>query len=163
TVGDDGRAIVWAVRSQYPTVWLRGHTKAVLGVRFSPDGSHVVTASGDGSVRLWSAATGRPLRTLRSGAQPVMHASDSPDGLRTARATTDRIVTTGDDKIRRTWSLAGVELEELRHPDGEIAVDAAFDRAGTRLVTATMDSSIVRIWDVRDNRSLALVGHLGLI
>ena len=37
---------------------LRGHTDAVRGAAFSPDGKRVVTASTDGTAQVWDAATG---------------------------------------------------------------------------------------------------------
>jgi WD40 repeat protein len=46
----------------------RGHTDWVDTVAWSPDGTHLATASWDGSARLWNPTTGEQLTTL---AEPV--------------------------------------------------------------------------------------------
>ncbi len=45
-------------------VVLRGHTAPVTSVRFSPDGTEVVTASRDTTARIWDASTGALLVRL---------------------------------------------------------------------------------------------------
>ena len=43
-----------------------GHTAAVTGVAFSPDGKLLASASADNTIILWNVATGQMLSTLRS-------------------------------------------------------------------------------------------------
>jgi WD40 repeat protein len=43
---------------------LKGHTKTVRSVAFSPDGRLLASGSDDGTVKLWEVATGSLVRTL---------------------------------------------------------------------------------------------------
>ena len=45
---------------------LRGHEGAVRHAAFSPDGSHILTASRDNTTRLWDAANGAEIAVLRA-------------------------------------------------------------------------------------------------
>ncbi|CCO36503.1 Vegetative incompatibility protein HET-E-1 [Rhizoctonia solani AG-1 IB] len=54
----DGTACVWNKQNGKRILGpLRGHTRAVLGVQFSPDGSHVVSCSYDGTIRFWDVSS----------------------------------------------------------------------------------------------------------
>jgi WD40 repeat protein len=59
---------------------LRGHTTAVAGVAFSPDGQMALSGAADRMLRLWDVATGDTLRIFRGHASVVDGVAFSPDG-----------------------------------------------------------------------------------
>jgi RNA polymerase sigma factor (sigma-70 family) len=59
---------------------LRGHTRRVTHVTFSPDNRTLLSSSIDGSLREWDATTGEPQRVLIQNMRYVNQAAYSPDG-----------------------------------------------------------------------------------
>ena len=58
---------------------LKGHTRRVTSVAFSPDGECLASAAPDSSIRIWSARTGAPLAVLHVPAIGVNAIAFSPD------------------------------------------------------------------------------------
>lgn len=52
----DGTVRLWDASHGDPLVILRGHTKRVRAVTFSPDGTWLVSVSDDGTARVWGRA-----------------------------------------------------------------------------------------------------------
>ena len=122
----DGREVV-----------LRGHDERVTSVRFSPDGSQVVTASRDANARVWDVASGRPLHVLRGHFAIVSDASFSPDG---------RWIVTAGPGTAGLFRLADGRLFFLLRGHRGILTAASFDPSGTRIVTGGVDGT-VRTYD----------------
>ncbi len=83
-------------------VELKGHAEAPAVLRFSPDGTKLLSGSNDKSVRIWKSADGAALGRLESPV-PVTAAEWTPAGLATA----------GADGLVRLWALPDAKsLEE---------------------------------------------------
>ena len=103
TTSDDKTASVWDAYGQDFTVRaevysygkssmmfsLQGHTDAVKGCAWSPDGSKLLTASDDRTAKVWDAATGRVLLTLQGHNGAVTGCAWSPDGCSLLTASQD--------------------------------------------------------------------------
>jgi WD40 repeat protein/DNA-binding winged helix-turn-helix (wHTH) protein len=133
---------------------IAGHTGLVYGAAYSPDGTHIVTASPDHTARIWDAATARQITVLQGHADFVMSAAYSPDGT--------RIVTASLDHTARIWDAAtGQQVAVLAHADK--VYSAAYSPDGTRIVTASYDHT-ARIWDVMTGKQIeALNGHSDVV
>jgi WD40 repeat protein/tetratricopeptide (TPR) repeat protein len=135
---------------------LRGHTWPVTAVSYSPDGTHLASASGEleepGEVKIWDTRSGAEVATLRGHTDKVTAVSYSPDGTRVASASYDKTV--------KVWDVrTGAEILTLRW--GKWFVNAvSYSPDGTRLAGAS--GSEVKLWDARSGADVAtLRGHTG--
>ena len=98
TASDDGTARIWDIGSGTSPAPLEGHSYAVNGVAFSPDGTLLATASTDGTARIWDVATGTTCATLQGHSEVVNSVAFSPDGT--------LLATASDDGTARIWDIA---------------------------------------------------------
>ena len=59
----DNTVRIWDVESGDCIKTLKGHTRGVHGVSFSPNNQYVVSGSGDDTVRIWDVESGDCIKT----------------------------------------------------------------------------------------------------
>ena len=140
-----------AVPPSHPVRTLTGHTAAVWGVAFSPDGRLLATGSDEGTARVWDTATGEHLRTLAGHAGGVRGVAFSPDGR--------LLATASRDGTARLWDpAAGKHLRTLTGHAGTLW-GVAFSPDGRLLATASVDGT-ARLWGPAAGKHLrTLTGH----
>jgi WD40 repeat protein len=159
----DWRGFEWYYLARLPLypeqVVLRGHTKAVTGAAFSPDGLRIASASGDGSVKVWDAATGLLRLTLLGHPGGVLDVAFSPDGKQLASA--------GRDGTVKVWDSTTGRLERTLHGPSGAVTGVAFTPDGGRLVSVSQGvvtekgqfvaGGGIRAWDLASGREVLLV------
>ena len=118
---------------------LRGHTDAVHGVAYSPDGTRLTSGSSDGTVKVWNAVTGQVLLTLTGHTDVVYAVAYSPDGSILASASHDMTVRVWDAKTGQSIH----KLDGHKSP----VYTVAFSPDGHRLVSGGEDGAS-RVWDL---------------
>ena len=126
---------------------LHGHTGEVLDAMFTPDGRSVVTASDDGSARVWKPAVD-PILSLVG--------RHTAAGRAVAVAQDGRIASVALDGTLRVWRRDGRPVRVIPQPAQ--AVDVAFSRDGSLLVTAGADG-VARVWGADDGRLRQSFAH----
>jgi eukaryotic-like serine/threonine-protein kinase len=136
--GVRGMARIYDVSVGRLTRELKGHSKMLRAVAFSPDGQRVATGSFDGTAKVWTTEPVPEYMDLRGHDQAVWCLAFSPGG---------RLIASGGlDQTARVWDIReGSPVAVL--PVGIAVLSLAWNPTGTQLLTPAADGSAV-IWDV---------------
>ena len=134
-----GATIVWDVPTRTQLTQLTGNGGLVSEVQFSAGGREIVTASSDDTIRIWQAWPSEldalfPTSLSSGPPNPFQTAEYSPDGrdILGADGPGGAYVVTAD----------GSPVKVLRPGHGVAVNSAAYNQAGTRIVTADSDGSV---------------------
>ena len=151
---------------------MAGHTGAVNGLAFAPNGATVASAGTDKTTRLWTVADGKPMASFAGATAALADVAISADGKLLAAA--------GVDKTARVWPIPAAVTPQPIAPQAELVHtlgihSIAFSPDGTRLVTGldvpantppatAVVQATVTVWDLTSGVPLQrLAGHSGSV
>jgi len=129
---------------------LKGHTKRVTALAFTPDGRRALTGSEDRTMRLWDLQTGQEVRQFGDGKNNFVSIVVCPDGRRAVSAAN----TLGGGLI--LWDLdTGKEVKRLEPKERNVFGSLALSADGRRLFAGGL--STAHVWDLLTGRELTTI------
>jgi hypothetical protein len=147
---EDGTVRLWSLDlPDSPPLTLKGHTAAVTGVTFVPDGGVLLSVSLDGMMRQWDVRTGQAKGGVQIQAGPLRAIAFG--------GASRRVALVGD--VLRLRQPDATCLTLVGHQEGVLCVALASDGA---LVASGGNDQTVRVWRASDGEELTcLTGHTG--
>jgi WD40 repeat protein len=137
TGSEDQTIRLWNLETGQEVRKLSGHTRAVSGVCFVPDGKRLLSFASS-TLRIWDVEAGKPLKEMQAHKPPAFCVALSPDGKRIVSGSEN-------DHTVRVWdATTGKELRPYEGHTGKV-FSVAFFPDGKRIASASQDGT-VRIW-----------------
>ncbi len=107
---------------------LQGHTAPVTSVSWSPDGSHLASASCDKTAKIWLTSSGQVTSTYNGHSAAILSVAWGPGGLQLASGGEDRTVQVWDTQAKRQhfFPHLGAQVSSVAW-----SLDASYILAGT--------------------------------
>ncbi len=141
--------------SMYQPFTYRGHSDAVWGVTWSPDGQRIASGSNDKTVQVWNASDGGDVFTYRGHSNWVYTVAWSLDGKRVASGSADNTV--------QVWNASdGGDVFTYRgHSDRVLLV--AWSPDGQRIASGSADKT-GQVWNASDGSNVfTYPGHSDIV
>ncbi len=117
---------------------LKGHSNAVEGLAFSPDGKKLISGSANFDAIIWDVAQGTLLHRLKGHRGEIYAVGFTPDG--------QRAVTGSYDNTLRLWSVAdGALIKEMTGHRDKASALAVSPKDGS--IASGDKSGEIRLWD----------------
>lgn len=132
---------------------LRGHTKEVLSVAWSPDGTRLASGSADGTMRLWDGRSGELLYTSQDDMGWGILVQWSPDGT--------RLLSWASDYGIRLWDGKSVALlhELARKGEHLDYIDPVqWSPNGIWLTSRSIDGTVC-LWNGTNGKLVSILGR----
>jgi WD40 repeat protein len=138
TAPGDERILLLDLDSGEITRTLRGHTRTIWALAYSPDGRWLASGDDAGTIAIWNAESGQRVRVINAHNKRVTALVWSPDGSQLASGSWDyqgKIWSPFDG--RQLYTLVG-------HTGNILSID--WSRDGRTLVSGSIDKSVI-LWD----------------
>lgn len=148
-------AIQWDLSSGTPNKLYDGHTKAVICMDQSADGTILATADAAGEVLLWNTKTGVLIRRIKAHREPILDVTLSRDGKTVATAAWDASI--------GVYDVETGELSSDMDLKDNSCFSISFTPNGLYLLCGRLDKSL----ELREPDSkkvvLTLIGHTDVV
>jgi WD40 repeat protein/serine/threonine protein kinase len=150
-----GYAQVWNCATGQPVGKPMRARGWISSAAFSPDGRHVVTASGsmegENAAQVWEVKTGKRLQSPFRHRHQVHQVCYSPDGKRLVTVSGPLDQTSGTAQI---WDPAKAEQVGRAMHHGGAITQVAFSPDGRAILTASSDAT-ARVWDAKTGEAIS--------
>jgi len=143
---------VWDFTRSVAIANMSGHRDGVLEVRWSPDGTRLVSASDDKTLRMWNTANWSYMFTLRGNAGGVLAVDWSPDGTQLVSGTRDYMMTlwnASTGRLLANWSALNCIRSVDWHPNGRLVVSSGVGTVHVAVRNATTGAVVQSLEDNR--------------